>query len=333
MRTVKEQKIKDSFKAKEDMANLLPESKLESYTFDELNLVDMPLAIFGEDLLFSEQKERTHQIRVRNRINGHPLNGYVKINYLKDDDISSLGDYDEDVLLALISLASDKYFASQTMLFKSRNEILDKLQWQRNNFYYKRLDGALKRLAGILIETDIFFNKMIGVYEKRIFHLIDRISSDRKIFNNSKNVRKQGVYAVEIVWSSTLFVSLTSKYLRPLNFSLYLKIKNPASKKLYRVLDKRLYKTTRCKIPLEYLAINILGIHPSRSSKEMSKMIKKYADELIKVGYLKVCIIDMRNSKNMIYFFKSLHGKLHRLQTLGEAVILLQKDLPRLRQL
>ena len=259
-------------------------------TFDELNLIDWPLAIFGNDLDSVSKEGRTYHITSRDKISHRQISGFLRIYFISDESTNSLMSYDEDVLLALMSLAGEKLFGQKVMVLNNKNELLDRLGWSRIGRNYQKLQGSFRRLVGLTIETNLFYNKRYLKFEDRLFHIIDRIT----LFKDS--------YKMEIEWSDTIWDSISFNNFRPLNYSLYLKIKEPGAKKLFRVLDKRFYKRKQVEIPVEYLCINIIGMHHSKSINQMTKLLMKYSAALVDINYLGAFSIRKHDNKNVAVF-------------------------------
>lgn len=245
-------------------------------TIDELNLIDWPLAVF-DDVEYEETSLREYRILLRNRISHRPSIGYLKIWTIDDKGSSMLHFYDEDVLLGLLKLYIETYNNSIYMKIHNMTEFCKILGWAKGGYSNNKIIEALKRLTGLMFETDMWWDNKEYRYITRGFHIIDS-------YNIYKN--KKGISSIGIKWSDTIFLSIKGKNVRPLNYDIYLSIKQPGARKLYRILDKRLYIKTKGQIPFEYLARNMLGIPQTKSRNYCEKIIKKYADELLNIGYL-----------------------------------------------
>jgi len=259
-------------------------------TYDLVNIIDWPLVAFGKETKAEETtSNREYRISIYNKNNHHPISGYLRIYYIQDEKTNTLLPQDEDLLLALISFGSESYFSnSRVLTIQSVTQIVRRLKLKKAGKNSARIKDSLRRLAGMIFETDIWYNKQTQTYGHAGFHIIDS-------YHTVKNV--------EITWGKEIADSILSGHIKPLDFDLYLKIKKPGARKLYRVLSKRFYKHNRpIEIPIEYLARQIFGFSPSKSRKYCISQIEEYTNELVKVGYLGIYEITDRLIKPSIKF-------------------------------
>jgi len=238
-------------------------------TYDELNIIDWPLHVFDNEIVSKMTKERSYVINTYNKINRNSLQGNLIIE-------GNLKYYDEDVLLALMKISSRDNFASKIITLTTLNDLLKILKWTRAGKSYAKVMDSLKRLVTLTIETNIYYNRQKETYEERKYHILERISDHKT----------EAPRYVEIVWDSTFYLSLMSsqgkpKLIRPLDYDTYLSLDDPLSKKLYRIMDKKMYKFDMGLIPLTYLCYTILGVSNTKPLTKLRFMLKPALEELL----------------------------------------------------
>lgn len=242
------------------------ESKI---TYDELNIIDWPLHVFDSDITAQAIKERQYTISTYNKNNRNALQGNLLIE-------GNLNYYDEDVLLALMKISSRDNFASKTITLTTLNDLLKILKWTRGGKNYIKVMSSLERLASLTIKTDIYYNRIKSTYEQRLYHILERVSDHKT----------EAPRYVEIVWDSTFYLSLMAnkgqaKLIRPLNYETYLSLEDSLTKKLYRIMDKRMFKFDMGLISLPYLCYTILGISITKPLNKIRYILKPALEELL----------------------------------------------------
>lgn len=260
-------------------------------SYDELNLVDWPLLLASNDEIekYEESSLRQYTMVMKARNSRAIRKGYLKIYTSSILGSSFLKPHDEDVLYALIGLAAKTFFQSRKMRFTNANEILMALGWSRGGKNYTKLQGSITRIAGITLETDLFYEKERNLYETRVFHLIDRVSMNQHFLEDGKERKKN---AVEIEWSETFHKSLHSGYVRPFDYAFWSKLPSAGTKRLFRILDKRLYNKSTAEIPLSHLGLNMMGYHPSNSLRFIEGEVQKFAKKLVDLEFIESFAFD-----------------------------------------
>jgi len=263
-------------------------------TYDELNMIDWPLHVFDSYSKSVANGARDYDIFTWHKVTRKAIKGYLKIE-------GELDYYDEDVYLALMKLSSEQQFASKALRLSSWNAILEELKWSRGGKNYWKLEKALTRLTSITLETNIFYMSNLSTYEFRRFHILDRLSLSME----------SSPRYVEVDWGNTIANNIIGKLnkkknIRPLNFDIYLQLKSPEAKKLFRVIDKRLFLRDRAELPFNYIAHSVLGISPQRRHEYIKRNICKFMDELVDLGVISAYGIKANEKKDklMIRFAK-----------------------------
>ena len=242
-------------------------------TIDELNLIDWPLTVFGRDTESKSISFREYTILLRSKINHRQISGNLKIHSILVNNNSILEFYDEDVLLGLMQLMVAEYNNTNMVIIHNITAFCNSIGWSKGKYSNDKVIAAISRLTGLMFETDVWWYNEERRYITKGFHIIEtyelRYSKTGKLSN------------IKVTWSNTMLGSLKSQNVRPLDFNKYLSLKLSGARKLYRVLDKRLYIKETGYIPFEYLSRVIFGISHTKTSAYCEKIIRKYADELI----------------------------------------------------
>src|SRR5207302_3046 len=83
-----------------------------------------------------------------------------------------------------------------------------------------------------------------------------------------------------------IFRSFQSGNLKQLDLELYLKLRLPTTKRMFRFLDKRFYRCDRLDFDLKTLACEHIGMSRSYKPTELKRRLKPALDELESLGFL-----------------------------------------------
>lgn len=255
--------------------------------FDEINLIDYPLSIFGKYLERPIDKApRITNISIYNKNLKKPINGYVKVNFLNDSHTQYLLPQDEDVILALSELTVKSPLDSPEIEFPSLSYIFNALGWKRYGDNYTRILESFKRLRGITIETDVYYDKKSKTYGYQLFGILSavyvaKIAIDEVDVGSIKRANN-----VRVIWDPIIWKSFKDGNYKYINMNIYRALDTPGARKLYRILDKRFYMKTAVKLPIDYLGEKILSLDNKRGTYYYKRFISKYADELVRVNYI-----------------------------------------------
>ena len=192
---------------------------------------------------------------------------------------------DEDVIVALIQLTKVKNgFASRKVRF-TRGELIDLLGWPYNGKSYDRLTAALKRWTVASLEYDnAWWVKSEQRWTSKVFHILDECE-----INDSRSSRgRRESLASEISWNETVFNSFASGNLKDLDYRLYLKLEFATSKRMFRFLDKRLYRKTELTFDLKDFAFAHIGLSQgyAKNAGKIKEKLRPAIKELVEAGFL-----------------------------------------------
>jgi len=272
---------------------------------DLIPLIDLSLTIFGNNIKHSSEgnvpNERT--IIIYDPETKAPIHGYLRTTLLNSNG-AYLMQGDEDVLIAFLKYTIDRPLKARHIDIPSINTMLNILGLSRNGKAYNKFLDSCRRLKSIMIETNVWKDNLTGKYGTLFFALFDEIFvGGRSILDSEIISHSNGMY---IKWSSPIWMSILQKRYKYIDMDVYRKLKNPGARKLYRVVDKRMYQKESASIPLDYLGGNILNLTNSRGADwYYKKFISKYADILVKNNCIKGYKFEKTDGKINVRFFKA----------------------------
>lgn len=182
---------------------------------------------------------------------------------------------DDDVLIALLKLASDQGLQNRVVQF-SRYELMQILEWPTNGRTYKRIEASLDRLAGVrILAKNSFWDNARKSYTSLNFGLID----DYLIADQPAGGSKHGQLPIpftHVSFNDKFFQSMRVGNMKRLDMKLYNSLPSAISKRLYRYLDKRRYRANVFDIELNNLASVNLGL--DLGVRRYASQIKQHLD-------------------------------------------------------
>lgn len=192
---------------------------------------------------------------------------------------------DDDVLIALLKLASDQGFKERRVYF-SRYEVLQILGWSLNGPSYKRFESSLERLAGVrIMAKNSFWDTAKKLYTSVYFGLID----DYQILDKSGRESDQlEIPLTYVSLNEKFFKSIRDGNLKRLDLALYYALKSAVSKRLYRFLDKRSHRKQFFEVDLYTMASVNLGLDLStrKYASQVKQLLEPAHQELLEHGFL-----------------------------------------------
>lgn len=246
------------------------EDQIESR--DEMNLAEMPIAALSRKV---EPGVKSLTFTDTIIVDGIPKKRTITITGSEKWGLPTAKD--EDVVTGLLLLSFEQGFKSPRVQF-SVYDFIHKLDWPYSGQSYKRIKDALRRIAGVTLETNGWWDNEAKAYRTRIFHIIDQVTISGIDDSRSNS---------EFTWSETLFASIKANNIKLLNFSLLRELKSQIAKRLFRLLDKRFYRNNQVRYNLIELCHEKIGL--SRKMQYKSKLIEKLSpaiEELKNVGML-----------------------------------------------
>ena len=196
---------------------------------------------------------------------------------------------DDEVILGLLQITSANSFSSPTIDF-TRYELLEVLGWPHTSSSYVRVHQSLNRWLGVtLYYKDAWWNRRHQAWESEGFHILEHVSVlDRKKRERRLRRRKAGepLPKCSITWNRIVFESFQAGNLKKLDMEFYRSLKSQVSKRIYRFLDKRFWKSPRFTMDLRDFGCDHLGLSKSNPVWEIKRRVQAGVEELVEKGFL-----------------------------------------------
>lgn len=246
-------------------------------TKDELNLAEFPFALVSH-----RPPKAAHVIEISEAgvdRQGRPIQRKWTVQP------SAFGlplPIDEEVFLGLIHFLYRSEFRERHVYF-TQHRLFQLLGWSGNRRDYARLELSLRRLKGSLIECKESFWDVKGkCFATHGFSLVDSYSLYRRDISSTDQP-----FISRVSFNETIFESMRSGFIKTLDLNLYLSLKSPLARRLFRLLDKKLYKGETYEIELMRLASRLAltdSAYPSTIRKQLDRSAHA---ELRAMGFLR----------------------------------------------
>lgn len=196
---------------------------------------------------------------------------------------------DDDVLLALLKLASDQGLQDRVVRF-TRYELMQILDWPTNGRTYKRIEASLDRLAGVrILAKNSFWDNARKSYTSLNFGLIDDyLIADRPARGGGERQLQLQIPFTHVSFNEKFYHSMKVGNMKRLDMKLYNSLKSAVSKRMYRYLDKRRYRNNVFDVELFNLATVNLGLDLGvrRYASQVKQLLDSAHQELQTIGFL-----------------------------------------------
>lgn len=209
---------------------------------------------------------------------------------------------DMDVLDALILIGKQTNNLESPEILFSRYQLCEILGWPQNGPSYKRIEEALRRWVTVTLFYQAWWDRNDDKWSNlKGFHIVADIE-----LNDYNTGRVGRTTQIELPLSKVrlgqpIFESLQSGNVKRLNLADLFHLKLPASKRLYRFLDKRFYHNPTLSFDLRCLACEHVGLSREYKTSSLKRKLQPAIDELVKLGFL----VDAEESER---FTRIAHG-------------------------
>ena len=247
---------------------------------DELNLAEFPLAAIS-DRISDGIKTVTLEDSIFDRVERRQVTRRIVLS--GSDQYGLPTAKDDDVLLACIQISKQQNFKSPHILF-TRYELLKLLGWSDESKSYARLAHSLRRWKGLTIFSDrAFYDFAQKSWVNRDFGVFDSLYIYRKEADTGRGTRALSRFT----WNEVLFSSFQSGYLKRIDWRLYTSLRSPIAKRLYRLLDKRFFRSNSVEFDLQDLASRKLRLSSSYNTAQIKRAMHSGIEELTQKWQLK----------------------------------------------
>lgn len=247
---------------------------------DEMNLAEFPIAVVAEaarpgqlTLHFSDT--------IPDKATGRLLDRCVTVHGTEEWGLPAA--HDDDVMIALLQISHRSNWAKRVEF--SRYELCQLLRWSMGGPSYDRIYKALHRLSTTTYnyryawrdhaQKEWIPSHVFSYIQSLKVHELDRPTLSGRC---------------EVTWSDDFHQSLLAGSLKRLDYELFVSLKSPIAKRLYRFLDKRFGAgRTAYTRDLHTLAFEKIGISRSyKDASQIKRVLRPAILELEKVGFLAV---------------------------------------------
>ena len=252
---------------------------------DELNLAEFPLCALAHRLR-PEQKTLRFEDRVWDDGRGKMITRQLIIT--GSDAYGLPTALDEEVLLGLIQLTRQRDFADRKVPF-TRHLLLQVLGWRGDSKSYERLEASLNRWTGVtLFYQHAWWNRAKQCWMDEKFHVLDNVwLCHRDAAAPDIGLGGSGAPASAFVWNEVIFRSFQAGNLKSLDFDFFKELRSAVAKRLYRFLDKRLFRRSRREFNLKEFAWEHVGLARGYDSANLKRKLRPGIAELERRGFLK----------------------------------------------
>lgn len=253
---------------------------LPAFGKDEMNLAEFPFA------LLRRQSDKRTSFSYEGYVTGP--DGKRHKQRWTVHGLSGLGlpnEYDERIMVALMAVSASKGFQDRRVPFSvySLLRIMGLTDSKRD---YENIERGLDRLVGatIFAEGSFWDNaEKNWIKQKSAFHIIERVWLAYK--EEDDKIRETEGVPAYFVWSEDLWKSIQDGYIKNLDLSFYYSLETPLARRLYRFLDKRLYRKHAFEIDVFELA-GRLGMAAYKYPSQILEKLQPAVNELIRERFL-----------------------------------------------
>ena len=242
---------------------------------DEMNFAEFPMAV-----LSTRAPKDCFELVFSDKVSHKGVEVTRKLTLTSTPKYGLPTPKDEEVLLGLVSLTKrQNNFTDRTVYF-TRHELLRLLGLNNEGHSYQRIEESLHRWAAVYLHYEnAWWDNEAKSHTDVAFHVIDQ-------WQMTKGEGKRGGRVV-VKWNEVVLKSFRSNYVKHLDLGFYQSLESAVTKRLYRFLDKHLYRHPhRREFDLANLAYVHVGIMQSSPLFKAKQLIESASRELEERGYL-----------------------------------------------
>ena len=246
---------------------------------DEMNLVEFPIAVVA-DAAKPGQLKLVFSDSITDRSTGEVIERSVTV--LGTEEWGLPAAQDDDVMFGLLQLC---YLGGWPKRFQfSRYQLCKLLRWSVGGASYQRIYKALHRLSTTNYNYRYAWRDRTNQewIPSQVFSYIQSLK-----INEADKPTDTG--QCEVTWSDDFYRSLEARNLKSIDFALFVSLKRPIAKRLYRFLDKRFGAGLfAVKSDLKTLALEKIGISRGyNDAAQVKRLILPAIKELEQAKFIK----------------------------------------------
>jgi Replication initiator protein A len=258
---------------------------------DEMNLAEFPIA-----LLTNQEAEDRESLVYESRHGKLTITGTPGPR-LKGNGLPNASD--TDVLIGLIQLTKRANDFTDPNVHFSRYELLKIIRWPDDGRTYRRLKASLKRWTKVSLDYEkSWYDNRKKCRIDAVFHILNRVvvfERDGQLGIDEEDTEE--LPRSRFTWGDDFFKSCQQNYLKGLDLDVYFSLGTPATKQLYRFLDKHFYERESLTYDLRDLAVGHVGLSANYTIPRIKEKFAKYLDELEGIGFIEPASKEERYTK------------------------------------
>lgn len=264
------------------IARKKPQLGEDSTGRDELNIAEFPVALLGK-----RPPGNAKTLHFEDQVYDKSIGEYVtrKLTITGSDLLGLPTQFDDEVLLACIQLSKEQGFRDRKVEF-TRYDLLRLLGRKVSGRSYQRVGESLDRWAGTLFISDkAWWDKESQCWVKDTFNVIDRVNLvEQEDIDRRRRLGGDGPKSSSFLWGDFMWRSFQAGNLKELDYEFWKSLRHAASKRLYRILDKRFYHRSVVTFDLHSLAYDKIGLSRSMHTGQIKEKLRPANEELEERG-------------------------------------------------
>ena len=255
---------------------------------DELNLAEFPLASLaarptpGKNTLIFEDE-------IFDKGNGRKVRRSLVITGSEPFGLPTA--IDNDVLLVLVHLTNVRNQLKAKEVAFSRYELVKFMGWDLGGKSYRRLDESLQRWTSVTLHyKHAWWDRSGKRWQVRSFHVLESLT-----LRGRDEIGDDGLSS--FVWSDVIFDSFQAGNLKRIDLDVYFQLESAAARRMYRFLDKRMFRPKTLQFDLRTFACEHIGFSRAYDVFELKRKLQPAIEELEAIGFLSPLPVSSRYSK------------------------------------
>lgn len=252
---------------------------------DEMNFAEFPIALLA-DRAPAGLKTLEFRDTVRDPRTGRSVSRRVTIT--SSDRYGLPTAKDSDLILGLVQLtrrAND--FTDRKVPF-TRYQLIHLLRWPYTGPSFRRIEESFNRWLGVTLYYEkAWWDNEEQAWVDAKFHILESVFLYDQEARRRRQLRGEPATALSgFTWNEVIFKSFRAGYLKRLDLALYLRLRHPIARQMYRFLDKHFHHRRRLEYDLRQFACEHVGLSRSYDTGKIKEKLQPALEELEAVGFL-----------------------------------------------
>ena len=250
-----------------------------------LNLVEFPFALLAR--ASNGQKSITFKDKISDLKTGERLERSLTISANVETDLPNY--FDQDVLVGLTTLAWRKNRFQDMVVEFTIYELLKLMKLQDQTRTYRRIAKSLDNWQGVRFKWSHWRVGDLWEHPKATVLIQD--------YDLTRRGRRAPDQPQIFTWSRLYFEAMQDKKRKPFDADFYFELGKPTQRRMYRYLEKRLWKRVSYQYPIKEFCVAKLGLADGRKPSQYPAKIDEGYDDLVDRGFLRKLSRDDRYTR------------------------------------